>query len=133
MDHKRLAGTVIGVGLVRLAAGVALGGAPRTFLRWERAIPDGSAMVLLMRTVGIRDLALGWGTTKALRSGTPEEVARWVAAGLVSDALDVAAGLAATRSTGARGVVSALIAAPMVLADVWALAALHEQRRTAPR
>jgi hypothetical protein len=129
MNQGRLTGTVIGVGLVRLGAGIVLGGAPRSFLRWEREIPEGSAMVLLMRTVGIRDLALGWGTTNAVRSGSPQDLARWVGAGLVSDALDVVAGLAAARTTGVRGVVSALIASPMVVADVWALAALNEQRR----
>ena len=88
-------------------------------------------MVLLMRTVGIRDLALGLGTVHASLSGSTPEIRRWVGAGLVSDALDVAAGLAAARTTGIRGVVSALIASPMVAADLWALAALVQPLRPA--
>ena len=83
-------------------------------------------MTLLMRTVGIRDLALGLGSASALRSGSTDELQRWVSAGLLSDVLDVAAGLASARTTRARGLVSALIASPMVVADLWALALLRE-------
>jgi len=129
MKRNRLSATVVGVGLVRLCAGFALGGAPRSFLQWERDIPEGSSMVLLMRTVGIRDLALGFGTAHAAVSGSTRDVGRWIGAGLLSDALDVGAGLASARTTGVRGVISALIAAPVVAADVWALAQLVESRR----
>ena len=83
-------------------------------------------MTLLMRTVGIRDLAIGLGSASALRSGSTDELERWVSVGLLSDVLDVAAGLASARTTRARGLVSALIAAPMVVADLWALALLRE-------
>ena len=76
-------------------------------------------MPLLLRTVGIRDLAIGAGTASALASGTTSDVKRWVFAGLASDVLDVAAGLASARSTGARGVLSALVAAPMVVAGAY--------------
>ena len=131
MNRGRLSATVVGVGLVRLGAGIALGGAPRSFLRWERDIPAGSSMVLLMRTVGIRDLALGFGTTHAAVSGSTRDLRRWIGAGLVSDALDVGAGIASARTTGVRGVVSALIAAPVVVADVWVLARLADFNRRA--
>lgn len=114
---------------MRVGAGVALGGAPKSFLRWERNIPPGSSMVLLMRTVGIRDLALGLGTVVSAGSGSTRDLQRWVAAGLVSDALDVGAGLAGARTTGARGVVSALIALPMVILDLKVLAMVREQLR----
>jgi hypothetical protein len=116
---------------VRICAGIALGGAPRSFLRWENSIPSGSSMVLLMRTVGVRDLAIGLGTAHAARSGSTRDLTRWVGAGLLSDALDVGAGLASARTMGARGVISAVIAAPLVAADVWALAALLETQRGA--
>jgi hypothetical protein len=123
---------VVAVGLVRIGAGISLGGSPSAFLRWERGIPSGSSMVLLMRTVGIRDLAIGLGTAAALRSGSPSDARRWVAAGLVSDGLDVGAGLWSARTaTGLRGVISALVAAPMVVLDLWTLKLLREQRRTA--
>ena len=122
--EKRLSAAVMGVGLVRICAGIALGGAPRSFLHWERDIPSGSSMVLLMRTVGIRDLALGFGTAQAVRSGSMRDLQRWVGAGLLSDALDVGAGLASARTTGVRGVISAVVASPMVVADLWALTML---------
>jgi hypothetical protein len=132
MDQKRISTAVIGIGLVRFGAGIALGGAPRSFLRWERDRPRGSSMVLLMRTVGIRDLALGFGTLHAAQSGERRDLQRWVGAGLLSDALDVCAGLASARTNGVRGVVSALVAAPVVVADVWAMRMLGEDAVAIP-
>jgi hypothetical protein len=125
-SSRRLRAAVIGIGVVRLGAGLALGGAPRVFLRWEHDVPAESSMTLLMRTVGIRDLALGVGTTYSAYSGSTRDVRLWVGAGLLSDALDVGAGLVSARRTGARGVVSALIALPVVVADVWVLSMLRE-------
>ena len=127
MSSSRLR-SVMALSVVRLCAGVALGGAPRAFLRWEPDVPAGSSMVLLMRTVGIRDLALGLGAASALRSGSTRDLQRWVGAGLVSDVLDVGAGLSSARTMGVRGVVSALVAAPVVVADVCALLMLSEGR-----
>lgn len=77
-----------------------------------------------MRTVGIRDVALGLGTLHAAGTGSTRDLRRWVGAGLLSDALDIAAGLASARTTGVRGVASALVAAPVVAADLWALSGL---------
>ena len=128
MTSSRLRSTVAAIAAVRLCAGVALGGLPSPFLRWEQ-IPPESSMTLLMRTVGIRDLALGLGSARAVRSGSTDELERWVSAGLISDVLDVAAGLAGARTTRARGIASALIASPMVVADLWALASLRETSR----
>jgi hypothetical protein len=119
---RRLRAGAMTIGAVRLAAGVALGGAPLTFLRWERDPASGTSMPLLLRTVGIRDLALGIGTVRALRSGSPDDVQRWIRAGLLSDVLDVSAGLSSVRTTGLRGLSSALVAAPMVVLDLWVLA-----------
>jgi hypothetical protein len=114
-----------GMAVVRLGAGVAMGVVPMTFLRWEPRVA-GTSMPLLMRTVGIRDLAVGVGTISALASGSADDLRRWLAAGLVSDALDVAAGVASARSTGIRGVISALVAAPMVAVGLYALSGLRE-------
>src|SRR5437870_4381373 len=69
MMSSRLRSSVTAIAAVRLCAGVALGGLPNLFLRWEH-IPPGSSMTLLMRTVGIRDLALGLGSASAVRSGS---------------------------------------------------------------
>ena len=132
-SNRRLSALVTAVGLVRIGAGIALGGTPGTFLRWEAPIPPGSSMALLMRTVGIRDLAIGLGTMHTVRRGSANDVARWVGAGLVSDALDVAAGLAAARTSGVRGVLSAAVAAPMVVLDCWALNELARARRALAR
>jgi hypothetical protein len=51
----------------------------------------------------------------------------------LSDVLDVGAGLASARTTGARGLVSSLIASPVVALDLCALAALREVSREAER
>jgi hypothetical protein len=109
------------IGLVRLGAGIALGTAPRAFLRLEESLPDGSSMALLMRTVGIRDVALGLGTVHAVGDGSFRDIERWLRAGLLSDSLDVVAGLVSARTTGMRGVISSLVAAPVLAADLWAL------------
>ena len=113
------------IGAVRLGAGIALGGSPAPFLRFERDDLAGSSMPLLLRTVGIRDLALGLGTASAVASGSTRDLQRWVGAGLVSDGLDVAAGLAGGRTTGIRALVSALVASPMVALDLWAISMLR--------
>ena len=78
-------------------------------------------MPLLLRTVGIRDLAVGVGTAAALRTSSSEDFRAWVAAGLLSDTLDVVAGIAGSRTTGIRALSSALMAAPMVAAGVYVL------------
>jgi hypothetical protein len=121
MRDRRRQLAVLGIGLIRVGAGVALGTRPASFLRWERDVPPGTSMELLLRTVGIRDLALGLGTVASLRSDSVAEQRRWVGAGLVSDTLDVGAGLAAARTTGARGVLSALVALPVAVLDLWVL------------
>jgi len=131
MSERRLRAAAMAIGGVRLCAGLALGGSPTPFLRWEDNIPSGSSMTLMMRTVGIRDLALGLGTASALGSGSTSELRRWIGAGLVSDVLDVGAGLVSARTTGARGLVSSLIASPMVALDFYALAALRRVSREA--
>lgn len=118
----------VSVAAVRLGAGVALGGAPNAFLGFEPSV-SGTSMPLLLRTVGIRDLAVGIGTASALRSGSNDDLRRWVSAGLLSDALDVVAGVASSRTTGLRGLASALIAAPMVWAGICAIAAIRESEQ----
>ena len=128
-NSSRLRALASAVAFVRIGAGIALGGRPRPFLRLEEPIPSGSSMTLLMRTVGIRDLAIGLGTVHTVRTGTTDDVARWIGAGLVSDALDVAAGLASARAMGTRGVLSAAVAAPMVVLDCVTLAELARTRR----
>lgn len=117
----------MGIAAVRLGAGVALSASPELFLRWEPPVA-GTSMPLLLRTVGIRDLAVGVGTAVALRPSSGEAFRSWIAVGLLSDAFDVAAGIAGSRTTGARALSSALMAAPMVAAGLYVLASVkHSQ------
>jgi hypothetical protein len=60
---------------------------------WVGAASDDLAARVFGRALGARDLALGLGALIALRrpSAEADEAVRWVAAGAVSDALDVAA------------------------------------------
>ncbi len=92
--------TLVGVGLIVVP------GAP---LRLSGSESTGPAL-LLMRTIGIRDLVLGVGTVMAARSGGVDDSIRWNAAGLASDSLDTIVSLASVRSIGKR--------------DAWAAAAL---------
>ena len=127
-DRGRAVGA--GIAAVRLAAGVALSTSPERFLRREPAVA-GTSMPLLLRTVGIRDLAVGVGTAAAFRSSSGEDLRGWIAAGLLSDALDVAAGVAGSRTTGMRALSSSLMAAPMVAAGLYVLASA--KRTGSPR
>lgn len=66
--------------------------------------------MLLMRTIGIRDLVLGVGTVVAANSGVAGDVGRWNSVALASDSLDTVLSLVSFRSIGKR--------------DAWAAAAL---------
>jgi hypothetical protein len=72
--------------------------------------PSGTDL-LLMRTIGIRDLVLGLGTVAAARSDDLADLRRWTATALASDSLDVATSLASFRSIGKRDSWSAAILA----------------------
>ena len=62
---------------------------------WVGATADDLTAQVFGRALGGRDLALGLGALTTLRPGAePGPAASWVAAGALSDALDVAASLA---------------------------------------
>jgi hypothetical protein len=63
---------------------------------WVGATADDLAARVFGRALGARDLALGLGALAALRrpAAGPGSASAWVAAGALSDALDVAASLA---------------------------------------
>jgi hypothetical protein len=104
----------VGVGLSMVVA-------PRLVLRSGTRDISGS-MLLLTRTIGIRDVVIGAGTLLALVTGTPADARRWVMAGTASDALDVVAGAKSAPWVGRRSaVLAAAIAAQMAAADVWVL------------
>ena len=66
---------------------------------WVGASADDLAARVFGRALGARDVALGLGALAALRraDAEPGSAASWVAAGALSDALDVAASLASWR------------------------------------
>jgi hypothetical protein len=83
--------------------------------------PSG-ADLLLMRTIGIRDLVLGLGAVAAARAGDPRDIRRWTAAALASDSLDAAASFGSTRSVGKRDSrAAAALALAFACGDLYAL------------
>ena len=103
------------MGKLRTAVGVALIAAPGVPMRLAGTQSPTGAALLLMRTIGIRDLVLGLGTVRAAQSADVSDADRWVKATLASDALDTVVSLAAMRSIGRR---DALFAAGLAFAFV---------------
>jgi hypothetical protein len=111
------------MGWLRTSVGVVLIVAPGATMRLTGAEPPTGALLLLMRTIGIRDLVLGLGTVASHGSGDPGAARRWLAATTASDALDTVASLAAGRSIGRRDSVGAAgLAFAFVCGDLMALA-----------
>jgi len=109
------------MGWLRAAVGVALIAAPGVPLRLPGREEPGPASILLMRTIGIRDLVLGLGTVAAARSDSDSDIRRWIAATSASDALDAAASLASFRSIRKRDAIgAALLALVFVGGDLMA-------------
>ena len=115
------------MGWLRTAVGIALIAAPGVPMRLAGQEQPTGASMLLMRTIGIRDLVLGAGTVTAARSGELADVRRWTASALASDSLDVAASLASMRTIGRRDSVSAAL-----LALIFVGGDLHALRRCRP-
>jgi hypothetical protein len=99
------------MGWLRTAVGLALIAAPGVPMRLAGQDQPTGASMLLMRTIGIRDLVLGAGTVAAARSGVAADVRRWTTSALASDSLDVVASLASMRSIGKRDSVGAALLA----------------------
>jgi len=115
--------TVTTMGWLRTSVGVALIVAPGATMRLAGGEPPTGATLLLMRTIGVRDLVLGLGTLASHRSGVPGDARRWLVATTASDALDTVAGLAAGRTIGRRDSVGAAgLALAFVCGDLMALA-----------
>jgi hypothetical protein len=90
--------------------------------------PTGAAL-LLMRTIGIRDLMLGLGTVSAARSDDQSDARRWLKATLASDAIDTVVSLAALRSIGRRdSLIAAALAFAFVCGDLQALRTASDQQ-----
>jgi hypothetical protein len=113
------------MGWMRTSVGVALLAAPGVPLQMAgTGVPTGAAL-LLMRTIGVRDLVLGLGTVASTGDVAEDGSALWLRATLASDVLDTVVGLLAVRSIGRR---DAVVAAGLALAFVWGdLLALRAQ------
>jgi hypothetical protein len=114
------------MGWLRAAVGVALIAAPGVPMRFAGNEEPSGASLLLMRTIGVRDLVLGLGTVAASRSGAGDDARRWTDATLASDGLDTVLGLVSARSIGRRDALAAAgLALSFVCGDLVARRALH--------
>lgn len=121
------------MGWLRTSVGLALMVAPGAPMRLAGTeSPTGSAL-LLMRTIGIRDLVLGLGTVAAARGANASDARRWTTATLASDALDTVVSLAAVRAIGRRDAfVAAGLALVFVGGDLQALRSSAAERDNLP-
>jgi hypothetical protein len=111
----------LAMGVVRSLVGVTMIAVPTLVVRPQDGVPAGT-LAFMVRTIGVRDLALGLGTLTAAHSTRGDDARRWIRFGLVSDALDVLVGAGARRLLGSRGsAAAALIPVPFVAADLWIL------------
>ena len=111
------------MGLLRAAVGVAMIAAPRLVVRPKRGESSGR-VEFMVRTIGVRDLALGLGTFAAAtaRATRAADARRWIQFGLLSDALDTIAGARSSELLGRGGAATAaLVPIPFVFADIWLL------------
>ena len=117
------------MGWLRTSVGIALMVAPGAPMRLAGTESPAGAALLLMRTIGIRDLVLGLGTVSAARSNDQSDARRWPTATLASDALDTVVSLAALRSIGRRdSLFAAALAFGFVYGDLQALRTALEQQ-----
>ena len=107
------------MGWLRAAVGVALIAAPGVPMRLSGREEPTAAGLLLMRTIGIRDLVLGLGSVAAATSNNTGDVRRWGTAVLASDSIDAAVSLASLRSIGKRdSCAAAVLALAFVCGDL---------------
>jgi hypothetical protein len=110
------------VGLLRAAVGVAMIVAPGLVVRPQDGEPASGIVTFMVRTIGVRDLALGLGTVAAARSSRRGDARRWIQFGLLSDGLDTLIGTGSGRLLGRSGAATAaLVPVPFVAADLLVL------------
>ncbi|WP_203457380.1 hypothetical protein, partial [Mycolicibacterium sp. CBMA 361] len=104
-------------GAARLGVGLAMVAAPGKFFRSETGTE-----ILLMRTIGIRDIAIGLGTCVAWARGGADNFRWWASIGLFSDSADAVTGLCSRPLVGSRGAaIAALSPVPFVAAAIFGL------------
>lgn len=125
------------MGWLRTSVGLALVAAPGAVMRIAGNEPATGTTLLLMRTIGIRDLVLGVGTVTAAQGSDDSDARRWARATLASDALDAVVSVAAIRAIGRRdSLFAAGLALAFVCGDLQALRAASQvdgqQGRSSP-
>jgi hypothetical protein len=114
------------MGWLRAAVGLAMVSAPAPIVGISKREPRTQTAVLLLRTIGIRDIALGMGVVAAARSDGGADLKRWTLVALASDVMDIGASVASRRSIGVRdSSMAALLAIAAVAGDLQALAAMR--------
>jgi hypothetical protein len=113
-------------GLLRCTVGLTFLITPRTLLSLTSLDDSTGGAVFMMRTKGIRDLAIGVGTVAASTSDSDEDRRRWILAALGNDTFDA---LVAFLSQASIGRVEAMLYAGTATAlaglDRWALRSLR--------
>jgi hypothetical protein len=116
------------MGWLRAGVGLVMMTAPGPIVGISKREPRTQTAVLLLRTIGIRDIALGMGVVAAARSRGDDDLRRWTLIAMASDSMDVLASVASRRSIGSRdSSLAALLAIFAVLGDLQALAAMGAQ------
>lgn len=107
MDYRQL---VRSLAVGRVAVGLALVLVPSLAARgWAGDEASRPATRVFLRALGIRDLALGVGTLRALERG--EDPVPWARYGAAADGVDAAATLVGYRSLAPRGRFAVLLLA----------------------
>jgi hypothetical protein len=113
--------------VVRLFAGVRIGIGIAFALAPERLgrRPETGSGTLMIRSFAVRELVLGIGALLALAQGgaSRSAVQMWAGLGALTDAGDLAAGLAGLRTGEPSAGVSALVAGSGLGAELWAFSA----------
>jgi hypothetical protein len=117
------------MGWLRAGVGVAMIAAPRLILDISDRERTTSSAVMLLRTIGIRDVALGMGVVAAARSGDHGELHRWTRTALASDSMDVVLSAVSGPAIGtAEAVAAGAMALLAVLGDLHVLRGLDVAR-----
>ena len=107
MDHRQLVRSLSAGRVVVGAALIVLPGSAAG--PWIGPAANDPTVKVLTRAMGVRDLALGVGTMRALAAGEPAR--DWTLAGGVSDLVDAGATLLAFRRLGARRAIPLMVIA----------------------
>jgi hypothetical protein len=107
MDHRQLVRSLSAGRVVVGAALIVLPGSAAG--PWIGPAANDPTVKVLTRAMGVRDLALGVGTMRALAAGEPAR--DWTLAGGVSDLVDAGATLLAFRRLGARRAIPLIVIA----------------------